>query len=89
MKRTPAQKQNKHQQIKYKEKGKEKSKKKNIENMDARNDMEMEAVAGGKLIDFLPTEPVFGSNPFQPIDLGDGAKRPRPLPQNRRGNKAP
>ena len=52
---------------------------KNIENMSAINDMEMEAVAGGMIWPGIPP-----LDPFNPLN----ESRPLPFPQDRRGNKA-
>jgi len=78
--------------IKYKEKVKEIIKMKNIENMNALNDMAMEMVAGGDddrtvvdaFVDWLlgPIEDALNN-----IVVSDD--RPLPFPQDRRGNKAP
>jgi len=78
--------------IKYKEKVKEIIKMKNIENMNALNDMAMEMVAGGDddrtvvdaFVDWLlgPIEDALNN-----VVVSDD--RPLPFPQDRRGNKAP
>ncbi|MBQ6928312.1 MAG: hypothetical protein IJQ36_08375 [Oscillospiraceae bacterium] len=53
---------------------------KNIKNMNALDDMEMAAVAGGMIWPGIPP-----LDPFNPLN----ENRPLPFPQDRRGNKAP
>ena len=60
---------------------------KNIENMNALDDMEMAKVAGGMIWPGIPP-----LDPFNPLNENKApveANRPLPFPQDRRGNKAP